>query len=493
MASFLSNLNNLPIDIVHRGKKYFLDGLVHIVSWEDGIAVAQVRGKERYNVRLTFSNDNTLQKSSCSCPCGYCCKHIVAVIYALDYMEKKNFNPMASDGENEYLKKLELRIKEIGANTFSTSQDYIVLFDKLNDENANLSPNDKKRLLQVFFSSFVCFPDMSFSAKKEDHKDFSDKLSTFVASTFSSPSDMYQFFFVLFEKDSLATSTKAFILNVLGGNPKTYDPVDKAFLAVKNNQYMPSFIDVFLEVYYRGEGYTFVREYLKECLDNRVSLDDEFFIDQIKQATKNQDLETIIILLNHTKTFPSLSQETINLILSNKENHFVQEYLMSMLKTFKSLHEYLSWRKFYANEEISKMGGDIGLNLSSSPIKDAVYLYEQTSHVFASNPPISISKISIEDLILADGHYDPKLKPEVLNAMNKKISTALNNVKPRNDVIDGVAYLIQENYPGVHDYLKNHNLLFKCGGSSKAILTYLRLLSNDQDALDSLEWGVYQK
>lgn len=86
MPSYLDNLSIFPSAIIKRGRDYFQEGRVISLNHDGNRVAAIVEGSdEEYEVTLTFGKDGyTLLKGGCTCPYYDDCKHMVAVLYALE-------------------------------------------------------------------------------------------------------------------------------------------------------------------------------------------------------------------------------------------------------------------------------------------------------------------------------------------------------------------------------------------------------------------------
>ncbi len=88
MTSFLDNLAMFSKIIVSRGEEYYKQGKVLSFERNGNLVSAKVEGSgsKAYEVTLTFkkTDGTTLASSYCSCPYYDDCKHIVAVLFALE-------------------------------------------------------------------------------------------------------------------------------------------------------------------------------------------------------------------------------------------------------------------------------------------------------------------------------------------------------------------------------------------------------------------------
>lgn len=85
------NLKFFRPEIPLRGKGYFLQGRVRDVIFDGKVAKARILGNSVYRVELTFDENRYLVDAKCNCPFNRTgnCKHMAALLYALDDMEEK--------------------------------------------------------------------------------------------------------------------------------------------------------------------------------------------------------------------------------------------------------------------------------------------------------------------------------------------------------------------------------------------------------------------
>ena len=67
-----------------RGRTYFRNGRVVDIRWRDEVLTGKVQGTEEepYTVKIKFIRNGNGLEGDCSCPMGYDCKHVAAVLYA---------------------------------------------------------------------------------------------------------------------------------------------------------------------------------------------------------------------------------------------------------------------------------------------------------------------------------------------------------------------------------------------------------------------------
>lgn len=91
----LENLSGLqvPEEIWERGEEYYEENRVRCLCVDGGRGRAVVEGGQTYEVEFDFA-DGQIHNLFCACPCGYTCKHEVAVLLQLKEtltLIKKNY------------------------------------------------------------------------------------------------------------------------------------------------------------------------------------------------------------------------------------------------------------------------------------------------------------------------------------------------------------------------------------------------------------------
>ena len=86
----LSDRGTWPFDagVLERGAGYFRDGHVRYLSLSGGRGRAVVDGSRPYEVEFQYK-DGVAARRSCTCPCGYPCKHEAAVLLQLAQLRER--------------------------------------------------------------------------------------------------------------------------------------------------------------------------------------------------------------------------------------------------------------------------------------------------------------------------------------------------------------------------------------------------------------------
>ncbi len=145
------------VDITYsKGLYYYNDGRVLSVAKVRGVYKACVRGREDYDVSLTFKDD-TLVDYHCTCPAFYhytgICKHIVATLL---YMYNEN-EPIKLDCSNTQKNNSHENYKEKTPKTTNTQK------STSNKNNIEKQKNDKKAVLEIYSNAFDYIRDKNNS------------------------------------------------------------------------------------------------------------------------------------------------------------------------------------------------------------------------------------------------------------------------------------------------------------------------------------------
>lgn len=152
------------VDITYsKGLYYYNGGRVLSVAKVRGVYKACVRGREDYDVSLTFKDD-TLVDYHCTCPAFYhytgICKHIVATLL---YMYNEN-EPIKLDysntQKNSSYKNSNVKITKT---TNSSSAISINQTTTSNKNNIEKQENDKKAVLEIYSNAFDYIRDKNNS------------------------------------------------------------------------------------------------------------------------------------------------------------------------------------------------------------------------------------------------------------------------------------------------------------------------------------------
>ena len=91
--------------VLERGRLYYIEGRVELLSYENTYLTAEVYGTDYYNVTIELT-ENFIKGMSCDCPYAAnhrYCKHMAAVLYSI---ENSNLILADDNSENETIKSL---------------------------------------------------------------------------------------------------------------------------------------------------------------------------------------------------------------------------------------------------------------------------------------------------------------------------------------------------------------------------------------------------
>ena len=81
-------------NILERGKEYAKEGKVVALTREGDKVHASVKGKKEYSVSFSLDEKDRLISYHCDCPYPHLCKHVVAVLFALEERSKQEEDPV---------------------------------------------------------------------------------------------------------------------------------------------------------------------------------------------------------------------------------------------------------------------------------------------------------------------------------------------------------------------------------------------------------------
>ena len=150
----MDNLDFFDSSIVIRGRSYFRNKEYEISSIDENHIDASVFGNETYKVHLSFKDDGRLDinKSYCTCPCSYPCKHMACMVLAY---EEKNKNAKNIPANQDYrIKGLISRGEDTLrylTNTYSATAYVSSAINELQKQWKNISNENKDKLCIIIF------------------------------------------------------------------------------------------------------------------------------------------------------------------------------------------------------------------------------------------------------------------------------------------------------------------------------------------------------
>lgn len=145
----MDNTNFFDYSIVSRGRTIFREENFKIKDENKNAINADVYGTNTYRVHLEFNNQGRLliNKSSCTCPCSYPCKHMAALVLYHDKQYKDAYDEAAQilrpnkSKPNNVLTSLERSSKEMASCYSSQYSSTKYVYESLN-KLKNLEAND---------------------------------------------------------------------------------------------------------------------------------------------------------------------------------------------------------------------------------------------------------------------------------------------------------------------------------------------------------------
>jgi hypothetical protein len=445
MPSYLDNLTQFDSVTVSRGKTYFAEGRVSLTHVDLRRAEAYVEGSERYRVTISFDGNKKMTSSRCDCPCQFPCKHVVAVLCALDDQDKAALPKTFSiDSFSEAVAHSKKRGGDF--DFFTLGQSLLLSIGALKDE-------DKKAALRLYFGSYVLLGDLV----RYDYRGLTTRLLK--ASGLSS-GDLQAFFTSFLEDESLSLFSKKNLLRFLfdaGGPGQIFD---EAFLTYC--QYHEAVADeIFRDSLFLGNQLALVPDdFLLYLLEHDFGSFSAYDLkNRFPLLNKDSSLTTVALylaLIETLKRQASLSyapREGISLL--EKLGHLSEAKETAKLYFLSSLElsDYIAYRHFFKDPVSEKESEDLSLLARRSTHRDAIFLYESGS--IPSFPKADLSKISLEDFGLLANHFNPSFKDEVVGSIVGKIDDALAHPKKQKDIYGGLVALSRVDPEKAKTYLKD--------------------------------------
>ncbi len=150
----MDNLDFFDSTIVIRGRSYYRNKDYEITSIDENHVDATVFGSNDYDVHLSFKSDGRMDvnKSYCTCPCPYPCKHMACIVLA--YEEKNRNTKTAANNQDFRIKGLITRgedtLKYL-TNTYSATAYVSSAINELEKQWKNASEENKDILSVIIF------------------------------------------------------------------------------------------------------------------------------------------------------------------------------------------------------------------------------------------------------------------------------------------------------------------------------------------------------
>jgi hypothetical protein len=431
MPSYLDNLNQFDQQTIARGKTYFAQGRVSLIHVDPRRAEAYVEGTERYRVTISLDGNKKMISSRCDCPCQFPCKHVVAVLYALDDQDKPALPKAFSlAGFAEAI----AHSKKRGADF-----DFFTLGQSLLLSIGTLAKEDKEAALRLYFGSYVLLGDLI----RYDYRGLTLRLLK--ASGLSS-GDLQVFFASFLADETLSIFSKKNLLRFLfdaGGAGAIFD---EAFLAYCQRDESAA-QEIFRDSLFLGNQLALVPDdflfyLLEHDYGNFSAFDLRNRFPELSPDSSLAAFHLYLALIETLKRQGSLSyapREALSLF--EKLGHLDEARMTAKLYFDSSLElpDYIAYRHFYKDPLSEDESEELGLLARRSSHRDAIFLYE--SGAISSFPKPDLSKIELEDYATIGSHFAPGLKEGVVSSINTKIDYALAHTKKQKDAYGGLLAL----------------------------------------------------
>jgi hypothetical protein len=433
MPSYLDNLDQFDRATVSRGKTYFAEGRVTLTRLDSHRVEALVEGSERYRVSLSFDGNRKLLSSRCDCPCQFPCKHVVAVLYALDDQDEPSFPKVFS--VDSFAKAVEQSQKR-GADF-----DFYTLGQSLLLAIGTLSPEEKKSALRLYFGSYGLLGDLI----RYDYRGLTARL---LKSSALSEGDLQEFFASFLKDGNQALDAKKNLLRFLfdaGGAGQLFDEAFLAYCEQNENEALRIFRSrPFLGNQLAAVPDDFLLYLLNHDYGNFSAYDLQARFPELSRDSSTASFKLYLALIATLKNQNALSYAPRDAVsLLEGLGHLAEAKATARLyyESSLGLSDYIAYRHFFSDPLKAKESEELNLLSRRSASREAIFLYE--SKTGSSFPKPSLSEIALEDYGVVGKHFDPSFQDDVVKAISLKIDYSLAHPKKQKEAYGGLLALAE--------------------------------------------------
>jgi hypothetical protein len=482
MPSFLDNLNQFDPATIERGRTYYEKGRVTLAHVDPHRVEAFVEGTERYRVLLNFDGKKKMISSRCDCPCQFPCKHVVAVLYALERQaEAAVATPLSAEPFALSVEKAEKRGSDF--DLFTLGQAFLLKLP-------SLEKKEKDEDLRHYFKAYSILQGNS----RYDFRGLSSRLLQVAG--YSEP-ESRDFFTSFLEDPEISFSAKKCLLVYFfdaGGVGKVFDEAFLRYCQADDSRAERFFADGF----FAGAALQQIPDSLLDYLLRRLSLRFSPYEIQnrfppLEKGSSPEAFHLYLSLVQALKNQEALDfapREGVELF--QKLGHLDEAKEMARLyfESSLSLADYQSYRAFLSSPLEEKSLREIVNIASNSPSFDAIALYEsQSTPTF---PEAELSRISLSDFALIGSHFLPARKEEIEAVIEAKFASALTRVKTLPEAGEGLLALASINPEKAKSLLKDPHLFSQSAEEDSFRVIYLSLLQRF-DLVESVGFVSYPK
>ncbi len=439
MTNYLEQLHNVSPKIIERGKQYYEDGKISNFHAESHIFYGKVEGNEGcYDTYVTIK-DNKVESYSCSCPCTFLCKHVVALLFKVEEEKKKK-----QEKPFDSLK------KKISSTAFSENlEEFKGLPYKINGFLPYLSKNEYTSLIVLYLSKMAKSESLLsdgnlvqryniFNEKaKFDHDALKSIISSSLDSLKDSPDGTYNFISSFLKDESTSEQMQEYILSEYQKENRSI----KSALTCLSGKSLPRYL---------SPSFT--------CLLTKVSprlVSDENLLiakEEFKKECSNDDLLVVLRLLLTRGNFSLIEDDDFAFL---KDNGLVQEarsIAFSILKSSDDFYDYLRYRKLYSNKEYFPIRYQVSMAISYKTYLNAALLIDGKEFFPELYETFSYESLSPKDVYLARTFIKDKKDIHILTEIaHKYIKGELAKKNRNKDYFYYLLYL---------DYLRDDSLSY---------------------------------
>lgn len=478
MGKYLTSLYKFEPATITRGREYFKEGRVHFLQVTPTRVNACVEGSEEYHVHAQFANDGELLSSSCDCPCQFPCKHVVALLFALD--DRTPSLATLSSGAasvEEFNEAFQKALAEKDGNAFALAA------SRLSLSFGPFPKADQERLLRQFLDHLGDFGELGLREGEALSKklllilaETGEEKATFLCAYFADPgvnllAKRFLFAFLYDDSNLTAILEKAFFRQVHSDKKLADSLISSAVLFAPSCLYLSN---VLLAYLLDNATLSFQPYELERRLP---SLEGKFDPEEGR-------LYTLIIRFLVAVDYPiRIPERTIAVLKDNDMRDLAVALAYLNFKQSQGFSDYLLYRSFLSDEEVKEQAAAL-LSLVRQKSYYETFLFHESA--LGCFPAPSYAKLSLTEIAAFKGTPSP----ELIQAAEKRFEAVLKLQRSDEELIPGLYFLYRAHSAQLETWVKDPRLLAKaerCYPLQSALL----FLAWKMGSLEAMGFRVY--
>lgn len=386
MKNYLSILDNLPSNILQRGKEYFQEGKVKDFQYADGGCLAIIEGKKKYHVSLRLNNDGSFSYH-CSCPYPHLCKHVVALAYMANEEEKKKYQNIYGE--------LLFQIRSVSF--LESLEEFKGLPYKINGFFNQLNEEERKKLIVLYLANMAKVPlffengniveRISLFEEKGKWTDayLEEIIQEVLLSLKEDLEGSFRFLTSLLKEERTSSFIQRYLVN---GNEKEEVQAKNCLVCLSGKNLPRELLPEFVLLLAKKSP----RLLLEKDLRNAINF--------YKEERDGKDVSFLLKLLFVKGGEDSLREEDFSFLQKIGLTNDARELALSLLKKSEDLSSYLRYRKMFSPSEFLRLSYEVENIIRYKKFKNAVLLIDGKDYFPDLYEDFSYALLSPKDIFL---------------------------------------------------------------------------------------------